>query len=74
MTWATSPQYLKLAGKTSGWANVPPGTRYSIYHDSQYLKAAPFAPITLKSIDNCHVNCPFFGYGFLLTNCRELTK
>ena len=51
MTWATSPQYLKLAGKTFGWANVPPGTRYSIYHDPRYLKAAPFAPITLNLID-----------------------
>ncbi len=58
MTWATSPQYLKLAGKTFGWANVPPGTRYSIYSDPQYVQAAPFAPITLKSIETATPNHP----------------
>ncbi len=51
MMWATSPHYLVLAGKTFGWENVPPGTRYSIYHNPQYLKAAPFAKVTLNSID-----------------------
>src|SRR5262252_2178249 len=25
ITWATSPQYLQLAGQTFGWAKVPPG-------------------------------------------------
>lgn len=58
MTWATSPQYLVLAGKTFGWQNVPPGTRYSIYHNPQYLKAAPFAKITLNSINTATPNTP----------------
>lgn len=58
LTWATSPQYLKLAGKTFGWANVPPGTRYSIYQDPQYLKAAPFAPLTLKLISTATPDDP----------------
>jgi sorbitol/mannitol transport system substrate-binding protein len=51
ITWATSPQYLTLAGKTFGWANVPPGTRNSIYQNPDYQKAAPFAQITLDSIN-----------------------
>src|SRR3989454_5251338 len=50
LTWATSSQYLTLAGKTFGWANVPPGTRASIYQNSNYQKAAPFAQVTLDSI------------------------
>lgn len=58
LTWATSPNYLKLAGKTFGWANVPPGTRYSIYKNPNYQKAAPFAAITLKSIETATPNRP----------------
>ncbi|MCY0880588.1 MAG: hypothetical protein OWS74_01195 [Firmicutes bacterium] len=58
MTWATSPNYLKLAGKTFGWENVPPGTRYSIYKDPNYLKAAPFAKITLNSINTATPDDP----------------
>ena len=51
LTWATSSQYLTLAGQTFGWANVPPGTRTSIYQNPEYQKAAPFAQITLDSIN-----------------------
>jgi sorbitol/mannitol transport system substrate-binding protein len=51
ITWATSLQYLTLAGKTFGWANVPPGTRNSIYQNADYQKASPFAAITLNSIN-----------------------
>ncbi len=51
ITWATSSPYLTLAGKTFGWANVPPGTRSSIYQNTDYQKAAPFAQITLDSIN-----------------------
>ncbi len=58
MTWATSPQYLVLAGKTFGWQNVPPGTRYSIYKNPKYLAAAPFANITLNSISTATPNDP----------------
>jgi sorbitol/mannitol transport system substrate-binding protein len=50
LTWATSPQYLTLAGKTFGWASVPPGTRASIYQNPDYQKAAPFAQVALNSI------------------------
>ena len=30
-----------------GWANVPPGTRTSLYNNPEYQKAAPFAKMTL---------------------------
>ncbi len=58
MTWATSSQYLTLAGKTFGWANVPPGTRTSIYQNPDYQKAAPFAPVTLDSISTATPDHP----------------
>ncbi|BCL80121.1 sugar ABC transporter substrate-binding protein [Ktedonobacteria bacterium brp13] len=58
ITWATSPQYLTLAGKTFGWANVPPGTRTSIYQNPEYQKAAPFAQITLSSINTATPDHP----------------
>ncbi|MBV9709444.1 MAG: sugar ABC transporter substrate-binding protein [Ktedonobacteraceae bacterium] len=58
ITWATSSPYLSLAGKTFGWANVPPGTRASIYQNSDYQKAAPFAQITLDSINTATPDHP----------------
>ena len=58
LTWATSPQYLTLAGKTFGWANVPPGTRSSIYQNPDYQKASPFAQITLDSINTATPDHP----------------
>src|SRR5258708_9972997 len=58
ITWATSPQYLELAGKTFGWANVPPGTRASIYQNPSYQKAAPFAQVTLDSINTATPDQP----------------
>ncbi|HVN82976.1 MAG TPA: extracellular solute-binding protein, partial [Terriglobia bacterium] len=48
--WATSKDYIKLVAKTHGWAAVPPGTRNSTYAQAEYIKAAPFAELTLKSI------------------------
>ena len=47
--WATSAQYAKLVADKDGIANVPPGTRASTYSDA-YMKAAPFARITLESL------------------------
>jgi len=58
ITWATSSAYLTLAGKTFGWANVPPGTRTSIYQNADYQKAAPFAQVTLDSINTATPNQP----------------
>ncbi|KMM78084.1 ABC transporter substrate-binding protein [Pseudomonas deceptionensis] len=48
-TWATSKEYGALVAEKDGIANVPPGTRNSTYTDA-YLKAAPFAKVTLESL------------------------
>jgi len=58
LTWATSSQYLELAGKTFGWASVPPGTRASIYQNPSYQAAAPFAQVTLDSINTATPDTP----------------
>jgi sorbitol/mannitol transport system substrate-binding protein len=53
VSWATSKTYAKEVAAKYGWGAVPPGTRTSLYHTPQYLKAAKaFAPITLASIDS----------------------
>jgi sorbitol/mannitol transport system substrate-binding protein len=51
IAWATGKEYLQLVAAKQGWANVPPGTRKSLYENADYLKAAPFAAMTLKAID-----------------------
>ena len=51
IAWATSKSYTDLVAAKDGWANVPPGTRTSLYQNPEYLKAAPFAKLTLASID-----------------------
>ena len=48
--WATSKHYAELVASKEGWANVPPGTRTSLYSNAEYTKAAPFAAMTLASI------------------------
>jgi sorbitol/mannitol transport system substrate-binding protein len=49
--WATSKGYLELVASKEGWANVPPGTRTSLYANADYQAAAPFAKMTLDSIN-----------------------
>jgi sorbitol/mannitol transport system substrate-binding protein len=51
VAWATGPGYLNLVASKEGWANVPPGTRTSLYNNPDYQKAAPFAAMTLASIN-----------------------
>jgi sorbitol/mannitol transport system substrate-binding protein len=51
IAWATGPGYLDLVASKEGWANVPPGTRTSLYNNPEYTKAAPFAAMTLASIN-----------------------
>ncbi|WP_411035662.1 ABC transporter substrate-binding protein [Shinella sp. BYT-45] len=51
IAWATSKDYTKLVAEKEGWANVPPGTRTSLYENPEYQKAAPFAKMTLDSIN-----------------------
>jgi sorbitol/mannitol transport system substrate-binding protein len=49
--WATSKAYAELVAEKEGWANVPPGTRTSLYENPNYQKDAPFAAMTLRSIN-----------------------
>lgn len=51
ISWATGPGYAALVAENEGWANVPPGTRTSLYENQAYLDAAPFAEMTLGSIN-----------------------
>ncbi|WP_439271834.1 ABC transporter substrate-binding protein [Pseudochrobactrum sp. HB0163] len=50
VAWATSKAYLDLVAEKEGIANVPPGTRTSLYENPEYLKQAPFAKVTLEAI------------------------
>ncbi|TMM54770.1 sugar ABC transporter substrate-binding protein [Sulfitobacter sabulilitoris] len=47
--WATSKSYIELVAAKEGWANVPPGTRTSLYENPEY-QSVPFAQMTLDSI------------------------
>lgn len=58
IAWATSKGYTELVASKEGWANVPPGTRTSLYQNEAYLSAAPFAKLTLASIDSADPNHP----------------
>lgn len=49
--WATSKEYLELVASREGWANVPPGSRTSLYENPEYA-AVPFAKMTLDSINS----------------------
>ncbi|MCW1933848.1 ABC transporter substrate-binding protein [Pararhodobacter zhoushanensis] len=51
IAWATGPDYAALVASEEGWANVPPGTRTSLYENQEYLDAAPFAAMTLRSME-----------------------
>jgi sorbitol/mannitol transport system substrate-binding protein len=58
IAWATSKHYTELVASKEGWANVPPGTRTSLYQNADYLKAAPFAKLTIDSINSADPNHP----------------
>ena len=58
VAWATSREYTELIAERDGWANVPPGTRASLYQNQAYLDAAPFAEMTLASIQTADPNDP----------------
>src|SRR6476469_4559101 len=58
ISWATSKHYLDLVASKEGWANVPPGTRTSLYANADYQKAAPFAKMTLDSINSADPTKP----------------
>ncbi len=54
IAWATSKDYLALVAAKDGWANVPPGTRASLYANPAYTSAAPFAAQTLAAINSAN--------------------
>jgi len=58
VAWATSKHYLELVAAKEGWANVPPGTRKSLYANPEYQKAASFAKLTLDSINSADPTHP----------------
>ena len=57
IAWATSKDYLALVASKEGWANVPPGTRKSLYANPEYAKV-PFAKMTLDSINSADPTRP----------------
>ena len=57
VAWATSKEYLELVAAKEGWANVPPGTRTSLYENPEYAKV-PFAKMTLDSINSADPTKP----------------
>jgi sorbitol/mannitol transport system substrate-binding protein len=58
IAWATGRGYAELVAARDGWANVPPGTRRSLYQNPAYLKAAPFATQTLAAIESADTHNP----------------
>jgi sorbitol/mannitol transport system substrate-binding protein len=58
IAWATGKSYLELVASKEGWANVPPGTRKSLYANPEYQAAAPFAKMTLESINSADPTKP----------------
>ncbi len=60
VAWATSKDYLALVAEKEGWANVPPGSRTSLYENAEYQKV-PFAAMTLESIKAADPNNPTVG-------------
>ncbi|MEM8569940.1 MAG: sugar ABC transporter substrate-binding protein [Pseudomonadota bacterium] len=57
VNWATSKDYLALVAENEGWANVPPGSRISLYENPEYAEV-PFADMTLRSINAADPDAP----------------
>lgn len=58
VAWATSKDYTNLVAEKDGWLNAPPGTRASLYANAEYQKAAPFAKMTIDSINSADPSKP----------------
>ncbi|MGV0876947.1 sugar ABC transporter substrate-binding protein [Martelella sp. FLE1502] len=58
VAWATSKHYTDLVAEQDGWRAAPPGTRTSLYENADYKEAAPFAEMTLESINAVDTNKP----------------
>ncbi len=57
VAWATSKEYTAIVTESEGWANVPPGTRTSLYENPEYADV-PFAAMTLQSINSADPTNP----------------
>ncbi|PZX19597.1 sorbitol/mannitol transport system substrate-binding protein [Palleronia aestuarii] len=51
VAWATSKEYTEIVAEEQGWRAAPPGTRTSLYENQEYIDAAPFAEMTLTSME-----------------------
>ena len=58
ITWATDKAYTELVAEKEGWANVPPGTRTSLYENQNYLDAAAFADEAKAAMDAADITKP----------------
>ena len=58
IAWATDKAYSEMVAEKEGWANVPPGTRTSLYENASYLEAAPFADETLAAMNAADITKP----------------
>jgi len=58
IAWATGRDYIELVASTEGWGHAPPGARTSLYQNSKYLEAAPFAKQTLAAIERADTHNP----------------
>jgi sorbitol/mannitol transport system substrate-binding protein len=58
IAWATSKEYTDLVASKYGIVNAPPATRASLYKNEDYLKVAPFAQLTLNSIQDADPEHP----------------
>ncbi len=58
ISWATDKAYTEMVAEKEGWANVPPGTRTSLYENEAYKEAAPFAEPTLAAMNAADITNP----------------
>lgn len=56
--WATSEQYQRLVEQEYGIGAVPPGTRESLYGNPSYQSWAPYAGVTIQSIEKSDMQNP----------------
>jgi len=61
LEWATSKDYVNLAGNKLGWGKVPTGTRASTYENADFLAAAKFASAELAAIKSANPNDSTFN-------------
>ena len=59
VSWASSKEYERLVGETSGWPNVPAGKRASTYDNADYRRsAAAFQEMTRQAIESSRPGAP----------------